>query len=130
MAIVGADIFGIGVSGLNAAQIGLSVTSNNISNASTPAYTQEYTTQASRQPQFAGFGYLGQGVDVTSVQRSYNQFLAQQLQGAQTNSSFYSTQYQQLGQINNMIADSTQSPSPALQDFFGAMQTLTQQPSS
>ncbi|POA99182.1 flagellar hook-associated protein FlgK [Chromobacterium sinusclupearum] len=130
MAIVGADIFGIGVSGLNAAQNGLSVTSNNISNVSTPGYTQEYTTQASRQPQFAGFGYLGQGVDVTSVQRSYNQFLAQQLQGAQTNSSFYSTQYQQLGQINNMIADSTQSPSPALQDFFGAMQTLTQQPSS
>ncbi|POZ60823.1 flagellar hook-associated protein FlgK [Chromobacterium alticapitis] len=128
--MVGVDIFGIGLSGLNAAQNALSVSSNNIANVNTPGYTAQYITQAGRIPQNAGFGFLGQGVDVTSVQRSYNQFLATQVQTAQTNSSYYTTQSQQLAQINNMIADTTQSPSVAIQDFFGAMQTLTQQPSS
>ncbi|WP_241499279.1 flagellar hook-associated protein FlgK [Chromobacterium sphagni] len=130
MAIVGADIFGIGLSGLNAAQNALSVTSNNISNASTPGYNAEYITQAGRQPQNAGFGFLGQGVDVTNVLRTYSQFLSNQVQSAQNNSSYYSTQLQQLNQINNTIANSTQSPSPSIQSFFGAMQTLSQQPSS
>ncbi|VEB43717.1 flagellar hook-associated protein FlgK [Chromobacterium violaceum] len=39
MAIIGADVFGIGLSGLNVAQNALSVTSNNISNVNTPATT-------------------------------------------------------------------------------------------
>ncbi|KZE86770.1 flagellar hook-associated protein FlgK [Chromobacterium subtsugae] len=130
MAIVGADIFGIGLSGLNAAQNALSVTSNNISNASTPGYNVEYITQAGRQPQNVGFGFLGQGVDVTNVLRTYSQYLAGQVQSAQTGSSYYTTQLQQLNQINNMIGNSTQSPNPAIQSFFGAMQTLSQQPSS
>lgn len=130
MALVGTDIFGVGLSGLNAAQNALAVSSNNIANVNTPGYTSQYITQAGREPQNAGFGFLGQGVDVTSVQRSYNVFLSTQMQVAQTSSSYYSTQSQQLAQINNMIADTTQSPSVAMQDYFGAMQTLTQQPSS
>ncbi|WP_434634706.1 flagellar hook-associated protein FlgK [Chromobacterium sp. CV08] len=130
MSVVGADIFGIGLSGLNVAQNALSVTSNNIANSNTPGYNTQYVTQADRQPQNAGFGFLGQGVDATNVLRSYNQFLVGQLQTAQTNSSYYTTQFQQLSQINSMIASSTQSPSPAIQDFFSAMQTLTQQPGS
>ena len=130
MAIVGADIFGIGLSGLNVAQNALSVTSNNISNASTPGYNVEYLTQANRQPQNAGFGYLGQGVDATNVLRTYSKFLSTQVQSAQANSSFYSSQLQQLNQINNTIANSSQSPNPAIQSFFGALQTLSQQPAS
>ncbi|MEO9382766.1 flagellar hook-associated protein FlgK [Chromobacterium phragmitis] len=130
MAIVGADIFSIGLSGLNVAQNALSVTSNNISNSATPGYNVQYLTQAGRTPQNAGFGYLGQGVDATNVLRTYSQYLSTQVQGAQANSSYYSSQLQQLNQINNAIANSTQSPNPAIQSFFGAMQTLSQQPAS
>ncbi|MFK7090038.1 flagellar hook-associated protein FlgK [Chromobacterium violaceum] len=130
MAIIGADVFGIGLSGLNVAQNALSVTSNNISNVNTPGYNAQYMTQAGRTPVNAGFGYLGQGVDATSVMRTYNQYLVTQMQTAQTNSSYYTTQSQQLQQVANMIQNSTQSVSPAIQSFFGAMQTLTQQPNS
>ncbi|VEB43716.1 flagellar hook-associated protein FlgK [Chromobacterium violaceum] len=75
-------------------------------------------TQAGRTPVNAGFGYLGQGVDATSVMRTYNQYLVTQMQTAQTNSSYYTTQSQQLQQVANMIQNSTQSVSPAIQSFF------------
>ncbi|PTU65513.1 flagellar hook-associated protein FlgK [Chromobacterium sp. Panama] len=122
------NIFSIGVSGLNAAQTALSVTGNNIANVSTPGYNVQYITQAGRTPQYQGFGFLGQGVDVTNVLRTYDKFLSGQVQTAQTNSSYYSTQVKQLNQINNLMASTDVSILPALQDFFGAMQTLSQQP--
>ncbi|UTH73838.1 flagellar hook-associated protein FlgK [Chromobacterium sp. IIBBL 290-4] len=130
MSIIGADVFSIGLSGLNAAQNALSITGNNISNVNTAGYNAEYMTQASRTPVNAGFGYLGQGVDATSVLRTYNQYLTSQVQTTQAANSNYSTQYQQLQQISNMIQNTTQSVSPAIQNFFSAMQTLTQQPNS
>ncbi|UGA38273.1 flagellar hook-associated protein FlgK [Chromobacterium haemolyticum] len=68
-------------------------------------------------------------MDVTNVLRTYDKFLSGQVQTAQTNSSsYYSTQVKQLNQINNLMASTDVSIIPALQDFFGAMQTLSQQP--
>ena len=47
-------IFGIGLSGLNAAQAGMLTTSHNISNAATPGYNRQQTVQASSLPQLTG----------------------------------------------------------------------------
>ena len=127
---MGSNIFSIGVSGLNAAQTALAVTGNNIANVSTPGYNVQYVTQAGRSPQYQGFGFLGQGVDITNVLRTYDKFLSGQVQTAQTNSSYYDTQVKQLNQINNLMASTDVSIIPALQDFYGAMQTLSQQPDS
>ncbi|RBH47416.1 flagellar hook-associated protein FlgK, partial [Pseudomonas sp. MWU13-2860] len=73
---------------------------------------------------------MGQGVDVTNVLRTYDKFLSGQVQTAQTNSSYYDTQVKQLNQINNLMASTDVSIITALQDFYGAMQTLSQQPDS
>ncbi|OWY37496.1 flagellar hook-associated protein FlgK [Xenophilus sp. AP218F] len=124
------DIFSIGLSGLNAAQNGLSVTSNNIANVSTPGYNVQYLTQANSRTQYVGFGFLGQGVDTTNVIRTYNQYLVAQQQHATTNDSFFSTQLQQLSQINNMLNDSSISVNASMNSFFSALQTLSQDPGS
>ena len=52
------DIFSVGRSGLAAAQWGLSTTSNNISNASTPGYSAESPVLAEANGQYTGSGYL------------------------------------------------------------------------
>ncbi|SMF16658.1 flagellar hook-associated protein FlgK [Pseudogulbenkiania subflava] len=127
---MGTSIFSIGVSGLNAAQGALTVTSHNISNVNTAGYTRQVTQQAARYPQSASYGFIGQGVDLTHVNRVYDDYLTQQVQSAQATDSYYSGQLDFLKQVDSLMADSTVGVSPSLQDFFGSLQTLSADPSS
>jgi flagellar hook-associated protein 1 FlgK len=75
----------IGVSGLNAAQAGLSTVSNNIANAATPGYTRQLLNQVENiSPGTLGANGAGTGVDVVSVQRAYSQFLTSAVWSANT----------------------------------------------
>lgn len=127
---MGSDIFAIGVSGLQAAQIGLATTGHNIANASTPGYSVQTVDQTSAGGQDFGSGFIGKGTAVNAVVRAYDSFLTQQTNTAQSNSSLYSTYSTQISQINNLFADSTAGVSPVLQKFFGALQTATSDPNS
>jgi len=127
---MGSNIFSIGVSGLNAAQTALSVVGQNISNANTPGYNRQVMSQAARTPQQEGFGFLGQGVDITGVSRTYDKYLDSQVLSAQAGSNYYSSQLSQLNQINNLLADPTVGLNNSFQSFYSSLQTLSQDPSS
>lgn len=124
------DIFNIGLSGLSAAQVGLATVSHNIANANTQGYTRQTIQQAAQVPQHQGFGYIGQGADVTQVMRSYDKYLSDQVLTAQTTSSYNSSQLSQLNQIDNILANSSVGLSPSLQNYFTSVQTLSQDPKS
>ncbi len=126
---MGTNIFSIGVSGLNASQVALSVVGQNISNANTPGYNRQTFDQAARVPQDQGFGFIGKGVDVTQVMRSYDKYLDGQVLNAQANSNFNSSQLGLLNQIDSMVGDATISLTPAIQDFFSALQAVAKAPS-
>src|SRR5690348_15326872 len=70
-----ADLLSTGVSGLLAAQVGLSTTGHNVSNANTDGYSRQQVTFAARAPQAEGRYYVGTGVDTQAVQRAYSQYL-------------------------------------------------------
>jgi flagellar hook-associated protein 1 len=127
---MGSDFFGIGVSALNTAQIGLATTQHNIANANTPGFNRQETLQVARQAQLTGAGFIGQGVDVTSIKRIYDQFLSTQLMQEQGQAAQLSTYYAQMQQIDNMLADPTAGLSPALQNFFNAVNTVASTPDS
>jgi flagellar hook-associated protein 1 FlgK len=127
---MGSDFFGISVSALNAAQIGLATTQHNIANANTPGFNRQETLQVARQGQMTGSGYIGQGVDVTSVKRIYDQFLSSQLMQEQGQSAQLNAYYAQIQQINNMLADPNAGLSPAMQSFFNAVNTVASTPDS
>ncbi|MFM2407933.1 MAG: flagellar hook-associated protein FlgK [Pseudomonadota bacterium] len=115
------NIFNIGVSGLNAAQMGLATTQHNIANANTAGYNRQQIVQTANQPQFTGSGYLGQGTNVSSVKRSYDEFLNTQMLQGQAQASQLSTYLTQIKQIDNVLADPAAGLSPAIQDFFNSM---------
>jgi flagellar hook-associated protein 1 len=127
---MGSDFFGIGISALNTAQVGLATTQHNIANANTPGFNRQETLQVARQAQQTGSGFIGQGVDVTSIKRIYDQFLSTQLMQEQGQAAYLSTYYAQIQQINNMLADPTAGLSPALQNFFNAVDTVASTPDS
>ncbi|MEO8977478.1 MAG: flagellar basal body protein, partial [Casimicrobiaceae bacterium] len=70
------SIYGIGLSGLAAAQAALLTAGHNIANVNTPGYTRQEALFAARPGLFTGSGFVGQGVDVTTVQRVYSNFAA------------------------------------------------------
>lgn len=127
---MGNGIFGIAVSGLNAAQAGLVTTGHNIANANTPGYHRQSIIQSTPTPLYTGGGFFGQGVDVQNVLRSYSSFLEGQVIRSDARSSFLSTYSTQLSQIDNMLADPAAGLSPALQEFFNAVHDVAANPSS
>jgi len=124
------NILGIGQSALAAAQVGLSTTGHNIANAATPGYTRQVVVQGAAMAQDFGFGFLGQGTEISTVKRVYNEYLGTQVRSAQTAKSGMDSYYGQIRQIDNMLANPTSGLSPVLQNFFSGIQELASNPSS
>lgn len=122
------SLLSIGIGALNTAQAGLTTASHNISNAATPGYNRQEILQATNNPYVTGSGIFGQGVHVTTVKRIYSDFLAHQVTEAQSGISAAETQYQQLSQLDNLLADSAAGLSPALQTFFSGVNDLANHP--
>lgn len=127
---MGSNLFTSALSGMNAAQIGMTTVEHNIANASTPGFTRQEVLVGSRAPQSFGSSFLGQGVDVVGVKRIYDEFLTTQVRQEQTQDSYLSSYSSLMGQIDNLIADPTAGASPAIQDFFGAMNGVANNPES
>ena len=127
---MGTSIYNIGVSGLNAAQVGLLTTGHNISNAATPGFNRQKIIQTTNTPQFTGAGFLGQGTSVQTIQRIYNQYLASQVTSSQARLSELNAYSTQIKQVDNLLADSSAGLSPALQDFFSGVNEVGANPSS
>ncbi|MES2117285.1 MAG: flagellar hook-associated protein FlgK [Pseudomonadota bacterium] len=124
------SLLSIGKSGLLAAQVGLSTTGNNITNASVAGYSRQVAIQSDTGTQDMGFGFVGTGTEVTQVKRYYDDFLNNQLRGAETTKASLDTYYAQISQIDNLLADPTAGLSPAMQDFFNGVHDAASNPAS
>ncbi|WP_250518436.1 flagellar hook-associated protein FlgK [Caballeronia sp. ATUFL_M1_KS5A] len=118
------NIFSIGLSGLNAAQWGLTTTGQNISNAATPGYTLEKVQYQESPGQFTGSGYLGSGVQAVTVTRQYSQYLTTQVNNTQASSSAASTYYSLISQLNNLVGDPTSGISKGISNYFSGLQSV------
>lgn len=124
-----ANIFSIAQSGLAAAQAGIATTGHNIANQATPGYNRQQVIQASMDGQnLGGIGFIGNGVQVQTVQRIYNEFLGAQAVSGQATASQLATYYNQVNKVNNMIADPTAGLAPVLDNFFKGVQDLAANP--
>jgi len=121
-------LFGIGVSGLQAAQVGLTTTSHNVANVNTPGFNRQEVVQTTQVPLLTGSGFVGQGTTVDTIRRVFNDFLNRQVVTAQAQTSGLETFNAQISEINNLLADPNAGLSPALQDFFDGVQNVANDP--
>jgi len=121
-------IFGIGLSGLYAAQAGLLTTGHNISNVNTPGYTRQQTIQATAIAQHTGAGFIGSGTTVSTVRRVYSDFLNAQTLQQQAAASHLDTYSTQTSQLDNLFGDTATGLSPALSDFFAGVNAVAANP--
>jgi flagellar hook-associated protein 1 len=124
------SLFGIGVSGLYAAHLGIATTGHNISNASTPGYSRQDILQATAPSIATGAGFLGRGVRVETVRRAYDEFLVSQVQVTRAQAAELEAYHAQAHRIDTILSGDSAGLAHALQDFFGAVNGMAANPAS
>ncbi|MGA7814244.1 flagellar hook-associated protein FlgK, partial [Caballeronia sp.] len=124
------SIFNTGISGLNAAQWGLNITGQNISNAATPGYSVEAPVYVESSGQYTGSGYIGGGVTTSTVTRSYSSYLNQTMNSATATSNSQNTYFALMSQLNNLVGSPTAGISTGMSSYFSSMQSVSTDPST
>ncbi|MEG3112937.1 flagellar hook-associated protein FlgK [Pantoea sp. T14] len=118
------SIINSAMSGLSAAQAALSTTSNNITNYTVAGYSRQTTILAQANSTLQGSSYYGNGVNISGVQREYDEFITSQLRGSSATYSAVNTQYNQISNIDDLLSTSTTSLSTSIQSFFTNLQNV------
>ncbi|MEZ5505115.1 MAG: flagellar basal body protein [Gammaproteobacteria bacterium] len=113
-----ANIAGIAVSGLTAAQTALSTVSHNIVNVDTAGYSRQRVDIQTRMPQQFGGSFIGQGVDANYINRISNQFVTDQLRRDTQNFSSYDAYYGFAVRMDTLLGDESTAITPTLQKLF------------
>jgi flagellar hook-associated protein 1 FlgK len=124
------DVFGISVSALQAFQAAISVTSNNIANASTPGYDRERVNLTEGIPQSNGSVNIGSGVVVSGISRSFSQAAANQLNTSQSSLGQLTALQGYTTQIDNLFGTTIGGLSTSLQSFYSAFSDVANAPTS
>ncbi|HEY4069021.1 MAG TPA: flagellar hook-associated protein FlgK, partial [Burkholderiaceae bacterium] len=114
-------LMSIGKTAMFASYSALQTTGNNIANANTVGYSRQDTQLADAPSQFTGSGFFGKGVDVTTVARSYNQFLTSQAVATNSTSAADAARSDKLTQLETVFpigADGVGAAAGALMNSF------------
>lgn len=126
----GGGIFNIGTSALLAYQRAMQVTGHNIANVGTEGYSRQQVDLATRTPLPTGFGSLGTGVAATGVDRVADRFVDMRLLLNSSAESYERTYAEFASQIDDLLGDPNSGLTPALSQFFGAVQDVATDPTS
>jgi flagellar hook-associated protein 1 FlgK len=124
------DMLGTGLSSLRALQRALDTTAHNIANVSTEGYTRQRVDFSTRQPQSYGGNWIGSGVDASSVQRVYDQFLTAQVRSSGGNMARLDAFATQAERLDNLLGDTGNGLGANLQRFNDAINEVSSTPSS
>lgn len=125
-----ADLLNTSISGLLAFQRALDTTSHNITNANTVGYSRQLPDFMTRQPQFTGGSWVGNGADVVSINRAYDNFLSGQSRSASSSYNQSSTYATQAERISNLFGSSTTGLTASMQSFVNSLQSVADTPTS
>ncbi len=125
-----ASILSTGVSALTAYQRALATVGHNVANADTEGYSRQVSLFKTRSPAFTGGGWMGSGVEVGTVQRRYDGFLADQVRTSLSGSGESDVYHTYAKQLDDLYADPELGLDPVLQRYFDAWNDVATSPAS
>ncbi len=124
------DLLTTSVTGMIAFQRAMDVTGHNIANANTPGYSRQVAEFATMPGQGSGNGFIGSGVQISTIRRIYDSLLATQLQEASSGQGRLDVMSSLASQLDGLLANPDTGFSPALQSFFNSVQDVANDPAS
>lgn len=128
---------GVALSGLRAAQAGLSVTGQNVSNSSNAAYTRQHAVQSDfsysnigSSPVGSLKNQVGLGTQVSVIRQLRNKFYDANYREENSTGNFYARKYTTGEEINNIIGElqSDYRAQDAINGVWGAVNELIKDP--
>ena len=119
----------IGYTGLNAAQVGISTTGNNIANAETEGYTRKRVIQAAQTPLFTEAGNVGNGVKVADIARVFDNFVFDRYSDVSADKEYTNFTEQTLTELSTYFPDIDGVGIKAdLTEYYNMWQTFADNP--
>lgn len=116
------DLLQIGKFGVLNSQRLLSSTSNNINNVNTEGFTRRRTVTYTNSIEW--------GVGRTDTNRIYNQYVQRELYGDNGSLAYYTAYANGMSSTDSMLSDDDMSLSTALSDYYDALSSSVQEPTS
>lgn len=123
-------IFSTGKSALFAFQSALATTSHNIANVNTEGYSRQRVTFEALNVGNRDYDYQGAGVGIERIQRIHDEFATTRVNSATSEHSEQEAHFQMASRLDNLVAADGISVSPAISDFFNAMQDANADPTA
>ena len=124
------DLLNLGTTALSATQTALSTTSHNISNINTEGYSRQRAEFATHPANFEGGFYVGSGVNISTVERMFDNFLAVQVRVYTSQEAQLDTFNQFARQLDDLLSTPELSVSKGMEDFFNAVHEVANDPTS
>ncbi len=125
-----ADLLRLGAGSLQNWQSALNTTGHNIANANTEGYSRQTVEIGTARALRFGFGYVGQGAEIVSIDRASNSFVTSQVRNFTSSASQYETFVQFSSRVDDILANSQNSLSVSMERFFNAASDVAASPST
>ncbi len=123
-------ILGTALTGLMAFQRSMQTTSNNIANVNTDGYSRQNTNLETAPTTFIRGNYIGNGVNVTNVTRSYDQFISNNIRTSASALGNADRFQSMTAQVDNLMANPETGMANAMKSFFNSVNTVASDPTS
>jgi flagellar hook-associated protein 1 FlgK len=122
------SLLNVGARALLANQVALSTTGHNIANASTVGYSRQTAVMGQVAGQYTGSGYIGKGVEVTTIERAHNEFLTRQAAAAQSVQAMDETRAARLSSLEDIFKGGKTGLGAAVSDLLNAFSDIASTP--
>ncbi|MBL4580993.1 MAG: flagellar hook-associated protein FlgK [Gammaproteobacteria bacterium] len=124
------DLLKVAANSLQSWQQALNTTGHNIANANTEGYSRQSVQFETADPRVFGFGFIGQGSTVSSIERAHNEFLTSQVQEFTSSNARYQVFTEFSSRVDGVLAGSENNLNTSIQKFFNAVAEVAASPGS
>jgi len=121
-------VMSLGVRAMFADYAALQTTSNNIANANVAGYSRQQVSLETAKGQYTGAGFFGKGVNVTTVTRSYDQFLTREAANSKALAATDKARLDQLNLLEQVFPTGESGIGYAAGQFLNSMVDLASNP--
>ena len=123
------SVLSVGTRGLNASQLAMDVTSQNITNADVQGYSRKRLNLAAEYRRDPAYGQMGMGVDVISIDRMRNAFIDEQIRRQKQEAGIFEEYNYSLEGVENILTEPSDTGLlKYIDQFFDGWQNLANNP--
>jgi flagellar hook-associated protein 1 FlgK len=122
------SLLSVGARAMSASYAALQTTSHNIANANVSGYSRQDAELSTAAGQYTPAGFVGQGVDVSTISRAHDAFLTREAATARSQASMDSTRLELLTQLEDAFPTGTAGVGSAASSLFSAFTDLSTNP--